>query len=89
MAAGAVAASVASSRRAAATPAPARVDYPSNRLANVAELALNQPLEIAYPDADSPRVLLKLGQAAEGGVGPDRDIVGFSTICPHKGYGLN
>jgi arsenite oxidase small subunit len=87
-AAGAVAASVASSRGAKATPAPARLDYPSNRLANVSDLTLNEPLEIAYPDADSPGVLLKLGQAAEGGVGPEGDIVGFSTMCPHKGYGL-
>jgi arsenite oxidase small subunit len=88
MAAGAVAASVAGATRAKATPAPARVDYPSNRLANVSDLAVNEPLDIAYPGPDSPGVLLKLGQAAEGGVGPDGDIVGFSTMCPHKGYGL-
>jgi arsenite oxidase small subunit len=67
MAAGALAASVAGATRAQATPAPARVDYPSNRLANVSDLTANEPLEIAYPDADSPGVLLKLGQAAEGG----------------------
>ena len=24
----------------------------------------------------------------EGGVGPDGDIVGFSTVCPHKGFPL-
>ena len=86
MAAGAVAASVAGGRRAAATPAPARVDYPSNRLANVADLALNEPLDIAYPDDDSPGVLLKLGTAVEGGAGPDGDIVAFSMLCPHKGF---
>ena len=34
-------------------------------------------------------MLLKLGQAVEGGAGPDGDIVGFSTLCPHKGYGVN
>lgn len=67
----------------------ARVDYPSNRLANIADLTENTPLEVAYPDSDAPGVLLKLGQAVEGGVGPDGDIVGFSTICPHKGYPLN
>ena len=33
-------------------------------------------------------MLLKLGQAAEGGVGPGGDIVAFSTLCPHKGFGL-
>lgn len=64
----------------------ARVDYPSNRLANVADLAVNAPLDISYPDADSPGVLLKLGTPVEGGVGPDGDIVAFSVLCPHKGW---
>lgn len=75
--------------QAKAAPAMARVDYPSNRLANVADLKLNKPLDVAYPDEDAPGVLLKLGKAVEGGVGPDGDIVGFSTICPHKGYPMN
>ena len=43
MAAGAVAASVAGGRRATATPAPARVDYPSSRLANLADLEVDEP----------------------------------------------
>ncbi len=71
-----------------AAPANAQVDYPSNRLANTADLAVNEPMDIEYPDADSPGVLIKLGQAVEGGVGPDGDIVAFSTLCPHKGYNL-
>ena len=66
----------------------ARVDYPSNRLANVSDLKPNEPLDVAYPDADAPGVLLKLGTKVPGGVGPDGDIVGFSTICPHKGFPL-
>ena len=67
----------------------ARVAYPSNRLANVSELTVNEPLDVAYPDADAPGVLLKLGSKISGGVGPDEDIVGFTTICPHKGFPLN
>lgn len=67
----------------------ARVDYPANRLANIADLTLNEPLDVGYPDDDAPGVLLKLGQAVEGGAGPDGDIVGFSTICPHKGFPLS
>jgi arsenite oxidase small subunit len=67
----------------------ARLDYPSNRLANLADLKPNEPMDIAYPDADSPGVLLKLGSAVEGGVGPDGDIVAFSVLCPHKGYTLS
>ena len=33
-------------------------------------------------------MLLKLGRRVEGGVGPDGDIVAFSTLCPHKGFPL-
>ena len=75
--------------QAKAAPAAARVDYPSNRLANVADLKVNEPLDVAYPDADAPGVLLKLGKKVPGGVGADGDIVGFSTICPHKGFPLS
>lgn len=67
----------------------ARVDYPSNRLANLSELKPNEPMDIAYPDADSPGVLLKLGSAVDGGVGPDGDVVAFSVLCPHKGWQLS
>ncbi|MBL8907310.1 MAG: arsenate reductase (azurin) small subunit, partial [Rhizobiales bacterium] len=67
----------------------ALIDYPSSRLGNVKDLAANEPLDVAYPDADAPGVLLKLGKPVEGGVGPDGDIVGFSTVCPHKGFPLS
>jgi arsenite oxidase small subunit len=76
-------------RAAHAKPSPARVDYPSNRLANIKDLKVNTAKEIAYPDKESPGVLLKLGTRVPGGVGPDGDIVAFSTLCPHKGFPLN
>ncbi|MEX5728147.1 arsenite oxidase small subunit [Rhodovulum iodosum] len=87
-AAGAAANTVLPARQAAALSL-ARVEYPSNRLANIADLAVDTPLDIAYPDADSPGVLLKLGTAVEGGAGPDGDIVAFSVLCPHKGWQLS
>lgn len=71
-----------------ATPALARLDYPTTRLANLADLTVDVPLEVFYPDADSPGVLIRLGRAVAEGVGPERDIVGFSTLCPHKGFPL-
>ena len=67
----------------------ARVNYPSNRLANVADLVANEPMDIAYPDAESPGILIKLGTAVDGGVGPDGDIVAYSVLCPHKGWPLS
>ena len=87
-AAGAVAGGMGAAEPARAAFAPARVSYPANRLANLADLKVNEPLDISYPDANSPGVLLKLGQAVEGGVGPDGDVVAFSTLCPHKGFPL-
>jgi arsenite oxidase small subunit len=71
-----------------AAPGGARVDYPSNRLANVRDLKPNEPLSVTYPDHDAPGVLLRLGKRVPGGVGQDGDIVGFSTVCPHKGFPL-
>ncbi len=67
----------------------ARVEYPTNRLGNVSDLSDNEPLDVSYPDEDAPGVILKLGKKVEGGVGPDGDIVGFSTVCPHKGFPMN
>ena len=69
--------------------AAARVSYPSNRLANISDLTENEPFDVAYPDDAAPGVLLKLGRAVEGGAGPDGDIVGFTTVCPHKGFPLS
>ncbi len=71
-----------------AAPALARVTYPSLHLGTLAALRFNEPKAVTYPDADSPGVLIKLGAAVEGGVGPDGDIVAFSTQCPHKGFQL-
>ncbi len=75
--------------QAKAQTAAARVEYPSNRLANIADLTIDEPMDVAYPDDDSPGILLKLGQAVESGAGPDGDIVAYSVICPHKGFYMN
>ena len=74
--------------QAKAAPAFARVNYPSNRLANLHDLKVDEPFNVAYPDQDAPGVLIKLGKRVPNGAGPDGDIVGFSTVCPHKGFPL-
>lgn len=48
-------------------------------------LAVNQPVYFNYPLDNTPNFLVKLGQKAVGGVGPDQDIVAFSEICQHLG----
>lgn len=72
----------------AAGPALARIAYPSVRLAKLSDLKVGEAFEVSYPDADAPGVLLKLGKRVPGGVGPDGDVVGFTTVCPHKGFPL-
>ena len=86
---GAAAAISLSPSAAEASTALAMVDYPSAKLANLADLVVNEPVDISYPDADSPGVLLKLGTPVEGGAGPDGDVVAFSVLCPHKGFPLS
>lgn len=87
LAAGTAAATV-MPREASARGNSARVTYPSNRLANVKDLKVDTPVDITYPDGDSPGVLIKLGSGVNGGSGPDGDIVAYSVLCPHKGYPL-
>nr|ACS29283.1 AoxA [Sinorhizobium sp. GW3] len=52
------------------------------------DLIVNEPVDVAYPDDGASGVLIKFGAKVDGGVGPDGDIVGFSTVCPHKGFPL-
>jgi arsenite oxidase small subunit len=87
-AAGAAVATVAAAAPARAQAPLARVSYPRTRLANLSDLAVNEPLAVAYPDDQAPGVLIKLGRAVPGGAGPDGDVVGFTTVCPHKGFPL-
>lgn len=62
--------------------------YPRKRIAGVSQLKTDVPVQLEYPDADSPAMLVKLGVPAGGGVGRDSDIVAFSTLCPHMGGDL-
>jgi arsenite oxidase small subunit len=70
-------------------PTQAYGEYPSNKLANADDLQINEPLTVSYPDSDAPGVLLKIGKRVPTGAGPDGDIVGFSTVCPHRGFPLS
>lgn len=59
--------------------------YPHKAVAKVAELRVNVPVSFNYPDAASPCTLIKMGHAVPGGVGPDKDIVAYSSLCTHMG----
>jgi len=51
----------------------------------VAGMQVNAPVSFQYPDASSPCAMLKMGRKVPGGVGPEGDIVAFSTMCTHMG----
>lgn len=59
--------------------------YPRKIVGSLSGLKANTPVTFSFPDAASPCTLVKLGRAVPGGVGPDRDIVAYSTLCTHMG----
>ncbi|MFQ5989877.1 MAG: arsenate reductase (azurin) small subunit [Candidatus Methylomirabilales bacterium] len=64
-----------------------RATYPRKLLGRVSQLRVDQPVPFVYPwdDAYSQNLLIRLGVPAGGGVGPQRDIVAFNTLCTHMG----
>lgn len=64
--------------------------FPRLLIGHVGSLEVNKPVSFNYPLDNEPNLLVKVGQKAEGGVGPDGDIVAFSNICQHLGcvYGF-
>jgi arsenite oxidase small subunit len=59
--------------------------FPHVKVASLGSIAVNTPVYFNYPLDDEPNILVKLGTKAEGGVGPDGDIVAFSQLCQHLG----
>lgn len=55
------------------------------KVANVSDLQVNDYVTFDYPLVGESNMIVKLGQQAEGGVGPDGDIVAFSIVCQHLG----
>lgn len=62
--------------------------YPQLHIAKVGELEEGVPKAFAYPLKQQPNMIIKLGKEALHGVGPDRDIVAFSSLCTHMGGSL-
>ncbi|HHJ14518.1 MAG TPA: arsenate reductase (azurin) small subunit [Gammaproteobacteria bacterium] len=66
-------------------------EYPRRAIIALKDLKVDQPVDFVYPP-DKPAssfFIVRLGEAAGGGVGPDRDIVAFSNLCSHMGGPLN
>ncbi|MBI4512211.1 MAG: arsenate reductase (azurin) small subunit [Deltaproteobacteria bacterium] len=62
--------------------------YPRKVVGKLSALKVGEPQPFLYP-IDDPvycnSLLVKLGVPAGGGVGPQGDVVGFNTLCPHWG----
>lgn len=63
--------------------------YARQRIARMSQLVTGTPLYFDYPRPDLPNLLVKLGAAAGGGLGPGRDIVAFNLRCTHMGGDLS
>lgn len=61
--------------------------YPRIKVGRLSALKQDKPVIIRYPGkADGQKALLiKLGEPALGGIGPDRDVVAFNAFCTHQG----
>jgi arsenite oxidase small subunit len=59
--------------------------YPRKALGAAAQMSVGQAVAFSYPDESSPCTVIKMGTPVEGGVGPGRDIVAYSTLCTHMG----
>jgi arsenite oxidase small subunit len=64
--------------------------YPRKKIARLSDLKTDKPLAFEYPDegAFAQSMLVKLGQEAGGGIGPQKDVVAFNNFCTHQGGDL-
>ncbi len=71
-----------------AAPEDVLVFYPRVKVASMSDLEVGSPIVFEYPLQGRAAELVKLGKPAQYGLGPDADIVAFSTICTHMGWPL-
>jgi arsenite oxidase small subunit len=64
--------------------------FPTIKVGNISDLTGGKTVTFNYPLEETPNLLVKLGEKAQNGVGPNGDIVAFSQICQHLGciYGF-
>lgn len=59
--------------------------YPKKSVGKAGGMPINQVVNFTYPDASSPCYAIRMGNAVPGGVGPNGDIVAYSSYCTHMG----
>ena len=68
------------------------VSYPRKLVGTLSQLKDNAPMDFNYPDdgMNSQCFVVKMaGAKSGGGIGPQRDVVGFSYLCTHQGGFMN
>jgi arsenite oxidase small subunit len=63
------------------------VQYQRTKIGTLSALQLDKPVYFNYPDIspNAAAMLIRMGKEAGLGVGPLKDVVAFSTLCPHMG----
>ena len=59
--------------------------YPQKVIAIVKKMPINEAVGFSYPDSSSPCYAIRMGAPTPGGVGPNEDIVAYSSLCTHMG----
>ena len=62
--------------------------FPEVRVARWPELAVGETTAFDYPAEGQPNLAVRIGRPVEHGVGPERDLVAFSSTCTHMGCPL-
>jgi arsenite oxidase small subunit len=86
---GLAAAGTATAAAPAQRPGATTLPYPHQAVAKAGGLKVNTAVAFTYPDASSPCAVIRTGKAVPGGVGPNSDIVAYSTLCTHMGCPVN
>lgn len=66
-----------------------KATYTRKGIARLPDLVTGTPLYFDYPYPGLPNLLVKLGAAAGGGLGAERDVVAFNLRCTHMGGDLS
>lgn len=80
---------VTSAEAAAADAGRATLPFVPKVVGRASQMRDNAPVAFTFPDASSPCAMIKMGAPVPRGVGPNRDIVAYSTLCTHMGCPVN
>ena len=59
--------------------------FPRMKVASLSSLDTGDPVFFDYPLEGQSNLVVKMGEPATGGVGPDDDVVAYSNLCTHMG----